>query len=302
MQLDLQYDILNDTPANASPVEANFNRLEQHINAEVINRDGTVAMTAPLLLPGNPTNPFEAATKSYVDTFLPVGLIMLYAGGAVPPGGSWLLCNGASVPQASYPQLFALIGTAYGGSGSNFNLPSLAGRFPMMPAAGVAVGVTGGTADAVVVSHAHGINHDHGPVSSTPAGGTHAHSVDAHSHDMTHVHSGGTAAAGDHFHSITVRHDPVSGSAGSIAVSNAGGTLSTRNSNNAGTHSHGVTVDYFYGSTAQSGAGVTSNVDTTHNHTVTVSGFTGNSATAGVDGVGQNLPPYITVNYIIRAA
>ena len=30
MKLDLQYDVLNYTPASASPVEANFNRLEQH--------------------------------------------------------------------------------------------------------------------------------------------------------------------------------------------------------------------------------------------------------------------------------
>ena len=66
-KLDMQYDILNDTPATASPVEANFNRIEQHINQELIERDGTVAMRAQLQLVGDPVTDLDAAPKQYVD-------------------------------------------------------------------------------------------------------------------------------------------------------------------------------------------------------------------------------------------
>lgn len=41
----------------------------------------------------------------------------------------WRLCDGASLPCGDYPELFDLIGTAYGGQGSNFNLPDLQGCF-----------------------------------------------------------------------------------------------------------------------------------------------------------------------------
>lgn len=49
-----------------------------------------------------------------------------------PPAG-WLLCDGRAVSRATYADLFAAIGTAYGAGdgGATFNLPNLAGRLPM---------------------------------------------------------------------------------------------------------------------------------------------------------------------------
>lgn len=41
----------------------------------------------------------------------------------------WLLCDGASYATATYPDLFAAIGYAYGGSGANFNVPDYRGEF-----------------------------------------------------------------------------------------------------------------------------------------------------------------------------
>lgn len=45
------------------------------------------------------------------------------------PSPLWLLCNGAAVSRAGYPQLFAAIGTTYGaGNGTTtFNLPNVTG-------------------------------------------------------------------------------------------------------------------------------------------------------------------------------
>lgn len=59
---------------------------------------------------------------------VPPGCIMPYAGATAPDG--WLLCHGQAVARATYADLFAAIGTAYGpGDGSTtFNLPDLRGR------------------------------------------------------------------------------------------------------------------------------------------------------------------------------
>jgi microcystin-dependent protein len=54
---------------------------------------------------------------------IPVGMIAPFlSGGNVPYG--WLLCNGDSVAGSTYPDLSAAIGTTYGGSGGNFNVPN----------------------------------------------------------------------------------------------------------------------------------------------------------------------------------
>lgn len=64
------------------------------------------------------------------------GMIMMWAGPVAPDG--WLLCQGQTVARASYPNLFAAIGTFYGGGDgvTTFTLPDLASRFPLGPGSG----------------------------------------------------------------------------------------------------------------------------------------------------------------------
>ncbi|MCP4133318.1 MAG: hypothetical protein GY754_20285 [bacterium] len=60
----------------------------------------------------------------------PAGTMAPFAGlkEGVPEG--WLLCDGSEVSPGSYPELYAAIGTNWGGDGSSvFNLPDLRGRF-----------------------------------------------------------------------------------------------------------------------------------------------------------------------------
>lgn len=62
------------------------------------------------------SNPVEVA-------MIPVGAIMRF--GVSSPPAKWLECNGASVPIADYPLLFAAIGENFGFSvGGNFVLPN----------------------------------------------------------------------------------------------------------------------------------------------------------------------------------
>lgn len=63
-----------------------------------------------------------------VDSSKPSGTIEAYGGAAAPDG--FLLCDGTSLLRASYPALFAAIGTAFGAAdGTHFNVPDLRGRF-----------------------------------------------------------------------------------------------------------------------------------------------------------------------------
>ncbi len=75
------------------------------------------------------TNSAWAQLSAGTGSAVPVGTIMAYGGTTVPAG--YLACNGSSVSNATYPALFAAIGTSWGGNGApDFNLPDLRGRFP----------------------------------------------------------------------------------------------------------------------------------------------------------------------------
>lgn len=73
-----------------------------------------------------PSTPIPSGT-------VPVGCVISYVGSAttLPQLASqgWLLCDGRSLPTAHYVDLFDVIGTQFGGSGSSFNLPNLQGQF-----------------------------------------------------------------------------------------------------------------------------------------------------------------------------
>lgn len=179
MALILPNTIANLTPADGAKVQQNFASVQSWANQEAIARDGSTAMTAPLLLPGAPTQPNQAATKAYVDSSVPVGVIQMYVGDAEP--GGWLFCRAQALSRATYAALFAVIGTKYGaGDGSTtFNLPSLQGRAPMgyWPGGTWAQTMGGmvGAADSTLPSHTHnGADHLHG-FSGTTAGANARH-------------------------------------------------------------------------------------------------------------------------------
>ena len=75
-----------------------------------------------------------AKTTASIYLPIPAGMVIAYMGKVENLDGlaklGWLLCNGAAVSSKDFPDLFAAIGTTYGGNGSpNFNLPQLSGYF-----------------------------------------------------------------------------------------------------------------------------------------------------------------------------
>jgi microcystin-dependent protein len=158
--------------------------------------DGQTPMSSSLNMASNkiisvtdPTNAQDAATKAYVDaadailtaaiaavSSVPTATINMWPTATAPTG--YLLCAGSAVSRTTYAALFAVIGTTFGvGDGTTtFNVPNYTNRMPY----GTTIGATGGTADAIVVSHTHTAtstvtdpthNHTISPFSSSPGGG-----------------------------------------------------------------------------------------------------------------------------------
>jgi len=92
------------------------------------------------------------------NALMEAGLIMHYPGNTIPNG--WLACDGAAVAQVDYPELYAVIGTTFGGSGGNFNLPDLRDRFLVGAGSTYAIGGTGGQ-NSVTLSTSEIPSHDH---------------------------------------------------------------------------------------------------------------------------------------------
>ena len=84
----------------------------------------------------------------------PTGSLIMWPSNTIP--SDWKLCNGAAISRVTFATLFSLLGTTFGaGDGSTtFNLPDYRNRMPY-GADAVVVGATGGSADAIVVSHTH---------------------------------------------------------------------------------------------------------------------------------------------------
>jgi len=118
-----------------------------------------------LVVNGAATGPEWAASSDPHNS----GMVITYAGtnASIPAG--WLLCDGASVATATYPNLFTALGYAYGGAGANFNLPNMVGVFAKGSATQTAT--TGGNnsitlTESQMPTHSHVVTdpgHSHDP-------------------------------------------------------------------------------------------------------------------------------------------
>jgi len=121
----------------------------------------------------NPTNAQDAATRSYVDTSIPVGGIIMWSGttGTSLPS-NWKLCDGSTYNSITTPDLrgrFVLSSTTPTSANGGI---ALAGGLSTRN-----VAATGG-AETVALSEAQMPNHSHGVTATTSGSdGGHSHSV-----------------------------------------------------------------------------------------------------------------------------
>ena len=122
--------------------------------------------------------------SNVTTTLTPTGVVHMWPStdAAKLPTG-FLFCDGAAVSRTTYNALYVLLGTAYGAGDAvnTFNLPDFRSRFPVGGGTGssYAIGATGGSADAIVVSHTHTFS------GTTAADGAHSHTITDPGHSHT---------------------------------------------------------------------------------------------------------------------
>lgn len=188
-------------------IDNEFNAIVTAVNSKI---EGYNA-----LLTGTPTAPTAAAsayttqlaTTAFVHDVLPRGIIMLWSGSSASIPFGWALCNGSS------------------------STPDLRDRFVVGAGSTYTVAATGGSADAVVVSHTHTAttasngDHQHFVASNLNTGGadvTNTTTIVRQKDDAgdsnyrlvgtaTTASVGLTSVNGAHTHSLTVASSGVSG-------------------------------------------------------------------------------------------
>jgi len=74
---------------------------------------------------------------------IPVGTVISYTNETLPSG--WLKCDGTELLRSGYPDLFAVLGTKYGGSVTTFKLPDMRTRTIIGSGTSRTIGEVGGS-------------------------------------------------------------------------------------------------------------------------------------------------------------
>ncbi len=238
----LRKDSLPDTDTDkiirGSEFDTEFNNLVTAVasKANTVSPELTGVPRAPTASTG--TSSTQIATTAFVtQNAILRGMIVMWSGAVDTIPAGYALCDGDN------------------------DTPDLRNRFVVGAGSTYAVDATGGSADAIAVTHSH--------TATTNNTGAHTHSL-----------SGSAASAGAHTHSYTKQ----SGSTKLDAGGNAGSPYYSIGSASGTTGSGGAHTHSISGTAASKG---------NHTHTVTV-------ANGGASGTGKNLPPYYALAYIMK--
>lgn len=242
------------------------------------------------------------ATISVEVDSMPIGSISMFAGTTAPTG--YLLCQGQAVSRTTYANLFTVIGTTYGsGNGSStFNLPDLQGKFALGKSSSYALASTGGAATVTLTAAQSGI----------PA---HAHGLNSHKHTYAKANTptGSTTLTTDQIPAHTHGSKSLTGEASAWSDTGLiGGTASTSGIlSRTGSYSYGpdwanaaagrlkIDASHEHDSVG-GGQGHTHTISTTSTDSGAASGNTADNTATAASSAHENMPPYQTVNYIIK--
>lgn len=195
---------------------------------------------------------------------IPSGVILDFAGplGNVPAG--YLPCDGSVVLQATYPDLFAAIGTSWntgGELGTEFRLPDFRGRSSVsLNDAGLPNGLNGSFSARALADVGGTETHSHG--GATGSAGGHSHGIP---NDGNHNHA--IPGDGSHSHGGATGTEQAFGSGGGGAP--GGGNAELLFTSGDSDHRHSISGD---GSHSHGGA----------------TGFNGSHSHGGTNGVGNH--------------
>jgi hypothetical protein len=271
-------------------IDTEFNNISTAVNSKSDASNPTFLGTpfAPTASPGTATN--QIATTAFVqavkESLHPVGSIYINATNSTNPGtllgfGTWAAFGAGRVP------------VGFNAADSLFDTAE----------------ETGGSKDAIVVSHTHTVSSS-GTTGNQSVGHTHTFSGNTGGQSANHTHTFSEATSSNGVHSHNVRNgtggsstNPLTSDRGFSGMNDSGSYDSFSNIvQEAGSHNHTVsgTTSTVSSDHSHGYSGTTSDASSTsHNHSVTVSGTT---ASAGSSGTNANLQPYITVFMFKRVA
>jgi len=254
---------------------------------------------------GGTLNTTVTKLDELVALALPLGTIQMYplatAPAATTNGGTWLLCDGASLSRTTYSALYALIGTTYGSvDGNTFTLPDMRARSPI----GYNTATISGRSTRALALGSGVETH----ALSTGELAAHSHAIPATTHvhpitDATHTHtgnaSGNTGSATlsvtdpGHAHEFQIVNSWGSGAPYSVG-SGPGhndrahtGMTSEPTGISIPDHSHSLTT--------------TASATTITGTNASVIGITSTSPDTGSGTPHENMHPYLVINFIILA-
>jgi hypothetical protein len=182
----------------------------------------------------------QTLLENYVNARLPAGSIIMWSGSIASIPTGWALCDGTN------------------------STPNLIDRFVISAGNLYSVNSTGGSKDAIVVSHTHTADHSH---------------------------SGSTNEAGGHRHYL-VRNSNTN------QYSQYGISLYTDNYI-AGSGSGGYETYYLNGHTSEANVALSSSAGA-HSHSVTVNSASVTTSSTGSSATNANLPPYYALAFIMK--
>lgn len=171
-------------------IDNEFNAIATAVNSKIEGYNAALSGISTAPTAAATVYTAQLATTAFVHDVLPKGIIMLWSGSVATVPFGWALCNGSS-------------GT-----------PDLRDRFVIGAGTTYAVAATGGSKDAIVVSHLHALT-----TASTVSAGAHTHGFDlgdnnndnlapaAASNGALVAPDGVTFSAGAHTHTLTGNTD-----------------------------------------------------------------------------------------------
>jgi len=212
-----------------------------YLQSEITNISGSYATAAEATHLQNQITTLESliqaisGTGFYSGGEVPVGTIICQAS-SLGLGLDYGYCDGGSLEVSAFQQLFDRIGYTFGGSGNYFNKPDMRAEFARGwdDGRGIDVGrVFGSSQSDDNKAHTHG-------ASAT--------------FDGSHTHTASIATDGDHYHTFPLTLVSDTNTVGTDGPSTADDGTHVNQTENAGTHAHGITID----------------PNTNHSHAVTI--------------------------------